>query len=186
MNVHLTLLKYLFLIPSESTGDLVECGCFKGSTSITLSIAAKIMEKKLIIYDSFEGLPTGEHSIKRKYPHLKLSGYYKKGMYSGSLDSVNKNIDKYGFIECVELRKGFFNKTLKSHKEKIDFLFLDVDLTSSTYSCIKYLWPLLNYDRYCMTDDACDLSVVNCWFDTAWWKKNLKTNHQVMSDLDVV
>lgn len=175
LNVHLTLLKYLFLIPKNSKGTIVECGTYKGSTAITLSIAANIMKKKLIIYDSFEGLPNGENNIKRKYPHLKLTGYYKKGMYSGTLDLVKKNISNFGFIDNVTFIKGYFNKSLIKHDNDIDFLFLDVDLTSSTYTCIKYLWPYLNNDRYCMSDDACDLSVVQCWFDNKWWKDNLKS-----------
>jgi hypothetical protein len=158
-----------------NTSTVVECGTFKGATAIVLSIACKITNRKLIIYDSFEGLPNSEREIgKRNYPHLKFTGHYSKGMYSGSLEEVKKNIYIYGDLSVCEFRKGFFSKTLPRHKEKIDFLFLDVDLVSSTKDCIKYLWPYLSNNSYAFTDDACDIDVVKVWFDNKWWKKNLK------------
>ena len=175
LNIHITLLENLLSIPKSSKGVIVECGTFKGATACTLSIAAKLMKKKLYVYDSYEGLPKSESLIKRSYPFLKLSGYYKKGMYKGSFEEVKKNIIKYGEIDNVVMIKGLFNQTLINHKEKIDFIFIDVDLTSSTYDCIKYLWPKLNKNRYFYTDDACDMTVVNCWFDTNWWSKNLNS-----------
>jgi hypothetical protein len=153
---------------------VVECGCFKGASTIALSIICKIIGAKLIIYDSFEGLPSAEKNLGiRKYPHLNLYGYYKKGMYKGSLNEVKKNINLYGEISVCEFRKGNFKKTLKSHKEKIDFCFIDVDLTESTKLCIKYLWKKIRNNSYIYTDDACDLKVVSVWFDKKWWRDNL-------------
>lgn len=175
MNVHLTLVKFLLDTP-KGQGFVVECGSFKGASACTLSIICKIIGKKLIIYDSFEGLPSAEKKIKRYYPFLSLRGYYKKGMYAGSLNDVKKNISKYGELGVVEFRKGLFETTLKSHKEKLDFVFIDVDLTSSTYTCIKYLWPKLKKGCYFFTDDACDMTVVECWFNKNWWKENLNLN----------
>ena len=53
-----------------------------GSSSVALSIFAKITGRKLIIYDSFEGLPEDMDDVgNRNYPHLELTGTYKKGMY---------------------------------------------------------------------------------------------------------
>ena len=158
-----------------NTSTIVECGTFKGATAIALSIACKITNRKLIIYDSFKGLPNSEREIgKRNYPHLKFTGYYSKGMYSGSLEEVKKNMYIYGDLSVCEFRKGFFLNTLPKHKEKIDFLFLDVDLVSSTKDCIKYLWPYLSNNSYVFTDDACDMDVVKIWFSKEWWNKNLK------------
>lgn len=54
LNVHLTLVsKILEIPPSSNESYLVEAGCYYGATSCTMSIAAKILKKKLIIYDSF-------------------------------------------------------------------------------------------------------------------------------------
>jgi predicted O-methyltransferase YrrM len=153
---------------------VVECGCYKGASTIALSIVCKLIEAKLIVYDSFEGLPYSEKNLGlRNYPHLHLYGFYKKGMYKGALKEVKNNLKLYGEISVCEFRVGNFEESLKNHKEKIDFLFLDVDLTESTLLCIKYLWKKLRNNSYVYSDDACDLKVATVWFDNKWWERNL-------------
>ena len=45
----------------KNNNYLVEAGCYYGATSCTMSIGAKILNKKLIIYDSFSGLPDDDN-----------------------------------------------------------------------------------------------------------------------------
>ena len=98
---------------------IVECGSFKGATTISLSIFSKIVGKKLIIYDSFEGLPKDIDKIQqRNYPYLKLTGKYKEGMYEGNLEEVKQNVSHFGEIDLCDFRKGFFENTMKLHNEK--------------------------------------------------------------------
>ena len=176
LEAQITLLKQVLKIKKKIKNKfIVECGCYKGSSTIALSIGAKIIGAKLIVYDSFQGLPRSEKKLgKRLYPHLNLYGYYKAGMYTGSLKEVKKNIYLFGELDACIFREGLFSKTLKNHKEKIQLCFIDVDLSSSTEDCIKYLWKKLDDNSYFYSDDACDLKVVSIWFDNIWWKKNLK------------
>ena len=161
----------------KSKGYIVECGCYEGASTISLSIFSKIVGKQLIVYDSFEGLPEDEDKIeKRDYPFLKLTGSYKKGMYKSSLENVKNNLKYFGEYEVCDLRKGFFKNTLVNHKEEIDLLFLDVDLIKSTEECIYYLWKFINDGAYIYTDDACDMDVVKFWFNKDWWKNNFNCN----------
>ena len=172
IDVHLELGKRLLDLPNNQ-GSIVECGCYQGASTVSLSIFSKIVERNLIIYDSFEGLPEDKDNVgKRNYPFLNLTGEYKKGMYKSSLENVKNNLKFYGEYDVCELRKGYFDKSLIQHKEKIDFLFLDVDLVQSTTDCIKYLWKFVNNGSYIYTDDACDMDVVKFWFDKEWWNKN--------------
>ena len=60
---------------------------------------------------------------------------------------------------------------MKLHNEKIVFLFLDVDLVSSTKDCVKHLGIILKMS-YIYSDDACDIDVVKFWYDNQWWKEN--------------
>ena len=62
---------------------------------------------------------------------------------------------------------------MKNSTEKIFFLFLDVDLLSSTIDVIKNLWKNVLDNSYVFTDDATDLDLNRIWFDKQWWKKNL-------------
>ena len=172
INVHLELGKQILSLDKKD-GYIVECGSFKGATTISLSIFSKIVGKKLIIYDSFEGLPKDIDQIQqRNYPYLKLTGKYKEGMYEGNLEEVKQNVNHFGEIDLCDFRKGFFENTMKSHKEIINFLFLDVDLVSSTKDCMKHLWKYIEDDAYIYSDDACDIDVVKFWYDNQWWKEN--------------
>lgn len=176
LNVHLTLLEYLFKPKlSFDNSCIVEAGCFEGASSCVLSIGAEIMKKKLIIYDSFKGLPkiVKKEDKEHIYDHFGAKGIYKEGMYKSSLKNVRKNIAKYGKLNCCEFREGFFENSMKTHKEKIDFIFADVDLLSSTKDVLRFLWPYLKDDGYFFTDDAANLTLNKIWFDDIWWKKNL-------------
>ncbi len=177
LEVQLELGKKILSLDKNSNDFIVECGAYKGASSVALSIFAKIVNRKLIIYDSFEGLPDDNDQVgSRNYPHLRVTGNYKTGMYKGTLEEVEKNLKYFGEFDRCILRKGNFKDTLKDHKEKIDFLFLDVDLVESTFDCIKNLWPHINNEKYVFTDDACDIDVVSVWFNTEWWKSNLNCN----------
>jgi O-methyltransferase len=170
----LTLIsKILQIPPSSDESCLVEAGCYYGATSCTMSIAAKILKKKLIIYDSFFGLPDDDDKELKIYDHLKIKGFYKKGMYAASKKDVEQNVLKYGEYKNCLFREGLFSDTMPKHTEKICFLFLDVDLKSSTKTSIKYLYPYMKDNHYIFTDDSCDLSIIKIWFDENFWNKEL-------------
>ena len=177
LEANIILLKYgLTNLDPRTEGCIVECGCFKGASSITLSILAKFTNKQLVIYDSFEGLPLTENDSEKKafYPHLSSYTEYQKGMYKGSLEEVKKNLKNFGYINHCIFVKGYFSETLKKHSRNIDFIFIDVDLISSLKTCIIHLWKHLNSNSYLFTDDSCDMNLVKIWFDDSWWNKNIK------------
>ncbi|MCW3076488.1 MAG: hypothetical protein JWO32_1097 [Bacteroidetes bacterium] len=149
-------------------GDIVECGCWKGSSSSNLSIIAKLLGKKLIIYDSFEGLPDMEISDRE-------ASKYNRGEYRGMQEEVKNNITNYGCIEVCEFRKGWFKDTLSSHSEKISLLFIDVDLEPSLNDCVKSLWPHLSNGAYLFTDECMFLNYIALFFSESWWKKNFNS-----------
>lgn len=177
LNLHLYVIDKLFSCAHNfdlNKSFIVEAGVYKGAMTCSLSIAAKMLGTKLIVYDSFDGLP----DVKRKenivnYYHIKKSSFYKKGMYRGNYQEVIKNVKKFGSYESCIFRKGFFKNSMKNSREKIFFLFLDVDLLSSTMDVIKNLWKNVLDNSYVFTDDASDLDLNRIWFDKQWWKKNL-------------
>ena len=174
LDVQIELGKKILQLDPNNKNYIVECGCFKGASSVALSIFSKITDRKLIIYDSFQGLPVDEDKIStRYYPHLKVTGKYDAGMYKGAKEEVITNLKNFGEYEACILREGFFKESMKTHKEKIDFLFLDVDLLESTKDCIVNLWNFVQDEKYVFSDDACDMDVVSIWFNNEWWQKNL-------------
>ena len=74
-------------------GDIMECGCFQGYSSCCLSWAVSYFSKKLVIADSFEGLPDVGHKV------------YKPHEYKGDFDIVKNNINTYEVNKTLWLPK---------------------------------------------------------------------------------
>jgi hypothetical protein len=168
---HLILVTEILKLPPahELPGDIIECGCWKGASTASLSLACHMVGRRLIVCDSFAGLPDSEEDVVRNYPHIGVYGYYQEGMYEGKLDEVKENIDRYGNLSVCDFKVGLFGDTLPSHDRSIVFAFFDVDLTSSMRDCIRFIWPLLVDGGMIYTDDSCDMEVVRVWFDDTWW-----------------
>jgi hypothetical protein len=47
------------VLKKDINGDVVEFGCYVGTTSVFLASRLKTADRKLYLYDSFEGLPSG-------------------------------------------------------------------------------------------------------------------------------
>lgn len=169
---HIIISREILSLPKKIKGDLIECGTYKGSTATTLSIVAAMTNRKVWICDSFSGLPSDDDGLLRNYPHLMVSGKYKKNMYSASQVEVMNNISKYGEFNSCHFVAGFFSETLNKINARYCFVFVDVDLLSSMKDCIKYTWPKLSNGGLFYTDDSCDISVIKIWFDDFWWKNN--------------
>jgi len=130
-------------IPKDREGYVVEAGLYKGGSTAKISLFCKLSGRKLVAFDSFEGIPenTEEHA-KSTLGH-SLEGWFAKGTLCGSLDEVKANIEKYGEMEVCTFIKGWFENTMPDFKEKIAVAYLDVDLAASTRTCLKYLYPLI-------------------------------------------
>lgn len=170
---HVVLASEILNLRPDVGGDVIECGCWKGASTANLSLVCRLVGRKLVICDSFEGLPQDDTQTTHDYPHLNVYGYYQKGMYAGRLDEVKTNIERCGDLSVCTFVPGFFSDTLPALTEPIAFAFLDVDLASSMRDCLKYIWPLLVEGGAVYTDDSCDMEVVRVWFDDEWWQREL-------------
>lgn len=171
--VHITLARELLSIPREVEGNVVECGTWKGASAAALSLVCSQIGRRLYVCDSFQGLPDDDGKQPHYGPHVGIYGYYKKGMFEGSLGEVKANIARCGNLEVCEFVEGFFSESLKALKSPLVMAFLDVDLVNSTQDCLKHLWPLLVEDAAIYTDDAGDMPIVKVYFDEKWWQDAL-------------
>jgi len=166
--VHLVMALKLLELSPEIEGDVIECGTWKGGSAANLSLICKIVGRKLLIYDSFEGLPEGDS-------HDRQASSYLKGDFAGSLEDVRKNIKQYGVIEQCTFVKGWFNDTLPQLKNKIVLAFLDVDIEASLNTCVLYVWPQMIDGGYLFTDECTALDYVALFFSEKWWLKNFNS-----------
>lgn len=170
---HVVLAEEILSLPEGAPGDVIECGCWKGASTSSLSLVCRAAGRRLLVCDSFEGLPEDEPGVTHDYPHLSVYGFYQQGMYAGRLEEVKANIARCGDLSVCEFVPGFFSDTLSGLKGPLAFAFLDVDLTSSMRDCLKHIWPLLIEGGAVYTDDSCDMEVVRIWFDEEWWAREV-------------
>jgi hypothetical protein len=169
---HVILAQEILAVPSSSPGDVLECGVFKGASSASLSLVCELVGRRLLVCDSFAGLPDDDMRL-HVGAHMGIYGYYKSGMFCGLLDEVKSNIERCGAPHVCEYVVGFFSESLAALNRPIAFAFLDVDLVSSTQDCLRFIWPLLIDNCAIYTDDAGDLECVKVFFDDVWWRNTL-------------
>ncbi len=161
----------IFSVPSASSGVVVEAGSFKGGSTAKISLAAKIAKRKFFVFDSFEGIP--EHNETHGKNIFGGDAYFPKGSYAGSLDEVKKSVEKFGDINSCEFVKGFFDKTMPGFKNPVVVGYLDVDLASSTKTCLQYLYPLLVKGGVLLSQDGHLPWILELLSDRNFWREDL-------------
>jgi O-methyltransferase len=164
----LYLINHVLQIPRDVPGNVAEFGCFKGRTSAVLSIACKATGRRLVIFDSFAGLPPTDYSVAEIVTQNPVS--YAEGDYRGTLDEVRSNIAKYGAVEVCDFVPGFFDETLPQRSaDQWVMIFEDADLPSSVRDVLRYAWPALRKGGTFFCHEARDPGVVALFFDREWW-----------------
>ncbi len=176
----LLMIDEIFKIPKGKKGDIVECGCYNGASTICLSIACALTKRKLFVCDSFEGLPVPNEDEKYDVSDNDLLKYrqWEKGQFAskGGLDGVKGIVARYGNIEVCEFVKGYFCDTLKTIRtESVVMVFEDADIASSVRDCILYLWPKLqeNCKFYC--HEPWSVNVVALFYDKNFWENEFSS-----------
>jgi len=161
--VHLVMALKLLETPPDVDGVVIECGTWKGGTAANLSLVCKIVGRKLLIYDSFEGLPPGD-------PADREAKFYSKGDFCGTLDEVRSNITKYGDIGSCAFVKGWFSDTLPSLSSPVVLAFLDVDLEASLDSCVRAVWTNLTDQGYVFIDESVSTNYCALFYSEKYWR----------------
>ena len=149
-------------VPSSTPGVVLEAGCFKGGSTAKLSLATKLIGRKLLVYDSFEGLPD---------VHEAEKDLFGKGEYTGALEEVKSNVGKYGALEVCEFVRGWFDQTMPSLKDPVVVAFVDVDLRDSLETCLTYIYPKLVSGGAIFSHDGHLPICVDLMKDPKFWKR---------------
>jgi hypothetical protein len=165
---HLAMAVKLLEVPHETEGVVVECGSFLGGSTANLSLVCDIVGRQLIAYDSFEGLPPPKGNDKYARPE-------QTGFLRADLDTVQSNVRRYGVIERVTFRKGWFEETLHHQTEPIVLAFIDVDYQSSLDECVRSLWPHLTDRGYMFIDEYVLTDYCALFWSERYWRENFDT-----------
>jgi O-methyltransferase len=154
-----------FIINKDIKGDFVECGVWKGGSSMMIALtllANKTLDRKIYLYDTFEGMsePTEDDiSLKEKKGAKSFWKKKKKGDINlwcyGGIDEVKANMTKTNYsIENIIFVKGMVEKTIPNViPSKISLLRLDTDWYESTKHELIHLFPVLQQNGVLIIDD---------------------------------
>jgi len=160
------------LLSMSAEGDIVECGAFSGGSTAKLSVVAHALGRRLLVFDSFEGLPpvamdeANDHHARQSAPCT-----WKAGACRGSLDEVRRNVARYGEPAACVFVPGWFSDTLTGANlpPRVALAYTDVVLPSSARACLSALWPRLPDGGIYFSRD---LALTNVWTTVAspaWW-----------------
>lgn len=140
-------------------GNMAEVGTYMGDSGLLIAKAIKESgsNKKLFMFDTFEGLPVPS-SVDKEEKHLK------EGEYMADFDYVRRRFSDY---ENVSLFKGYFPKETGRNieNERFSFVHLDLDLYEPTKESLEFFYPRLENGGIILTHDYSRLIGVKKAFD---------------------
>lgn len=138
------LTKTLSTVP----GDVVEFGCYIGTTSVHLARFLAPTSKQLFLYDSFEGLPA-----KTVYDNSPAGEQFKAGELKAAKKQLIFNLKKAN-VPLPHITKAWFSEVASSNvPATISFAFLDGDYYESIRDPLKLIWPRLSMGAIVVVDD---------------------------------
>jgi hypothetical protein len=143
----LTLANHLYVLRAAGVeGCVLECGCSHGFSSCCLSRACAALGYRLVIADSFQGLP----------PTRPDEPFFSGGDYAASLEEVRGNVERLGRPAVVEYVPGWFSESLPGWRRELALLWLDVDLYESARDVLEHTFSSLNRRGALVTHEYTD------------------------------
>ena len=171
---HLTMISAFLGMREDTDGVIVECGCFKGGSTINLSMGAKLAGRELHVYDSFQGLPDPtDGDLAHTLLGRPVVHTYEAGMYAGGLQEVKGNVAAHGEIDVCSFHPGFFSESMADFRTPVVLAFVDVDLRSSLEDAVKAVWPHLADGGSFFIHEAEHREMVDFFYDQEWWRSEL-------------
>jgi O-methyltransferase len=129
-------------------GDIVEFGCYIGTTSLFLTRVLRQSGKKLYVYDSFEGLPE-----KTSHDQSPVGQQFKMGELSVAKSDFIMQFKKAGLPVPI-ITKGWF-KDVAAHRipSSVSFAYLDGDYYESIQDSLRLIEPRLAEGAVVIVDD---------------------------------
>ena len=161
---------------------VVEAGSGKGGSTAKLSLATKLAGGRLVVFDSFRGIPPNTEVHRNLYGRRVE---FRAGAFRGRLPSVRRTVARFGAAEVCEFRQGWFADTLPAFDGHVDVALLDVDLLGSTRTCLTHLVPRLRPGGVIFTQDAHLRATVDLLGDPCFWRDEVGVEPPEIAGLGV-
>ena len=163
---------------SRPTARCWSAAAIWAAASSKLSILARLLDRELVIFDSFQGLPNSSDEHLRDHHCRRGEEWvtdWTAGRYAASLDGVRDHIQRYGETSVCRFVEGWFSDTMTEANlpARVAFAFADVDLASSAQGCLARIWPRLSDQGVYVTHDTSYIKVLQALFDRRLWTETL-------------
>ncbi len=138
------------VLRSNVDGDVVELGCYVGTTTLFLRrlLQQHGSDKVLHAYDSFAGLPP-----KTAQDASPVGEQFKVGELRAQKSEFIRHFKQAGLPLPVMHKAWFSDLTPDDMPERIAFAFLDGDFYNSIHDSLKLVWPRLAEGAVVVVDD---------------------------------
>lgn len=143
---------------SSVTGDVIECGSYRGATGLLLALLGKHqgVRQKVLLLDTFSSSPRGG-----ALDTLRTKPEY--GLPDGYVPALLRQAACLGVEDRVELHQGTFRETfekLSGDNRRFSLAHIDANLYQSTLDACRFVMPRIAAGGAVVFDDyhgPCDL-----------------------------
>lgn len=168
-------------LEQDITGDVVEFGCYVGTTSVHLAKFLKPTDKQLWLYDSFEGLPE-----KTREDHSPAGEQFVAGELHATKKQLIRNLARAG-VPMPHITKGWFSDITSAQvPDVISFAFLDGDYYRSVLDPLKLIWPKLTSGATIVVDDYANEALPGASRAVDEWLQNHNGRLRVEHSLGII
>lgn len=139
------------VLASGTGGDIVEFGCYVGTTSLFIRrlLDTYKSDKEFHVYDSFEGLPP-----KSPEDNSPVGADFKAGELSVSRKRFMEEFHK-ARLQPPKVHKGWFDQLAGNDvPDEIAFAFLDGDFYTSIIDSLRLVYPRMQPTGIIVVDDC--------------------------------
>lgn len=171
------------VVRNNVEGDVVELGCYEGTSALFMSRILRELqaEKRLWLYDSFEGLPD-----KTKEDTSAAGEQFKSGELKASKARLERNFHKAG-LDLPEIKRAwFYELDPEDLPEQICYAFLDGDFYESIMDSFKLVWPKLATGAVVIIDDYQNVSLPGAKQAVDEWAQKMDIEIRVEKSLAIL
>jgi O-methyltransferase len=146
---------------------ILEAGTGKGGGTAKLSLVARLAGARLVVCDSFRGMPP---NLERHENIYGRATEFRTGAFRGTLSLVRRTVERFGAPETCDFVPGWFADTLPALDRLLDVVLLDVDLLESTRTCVRWLFPRIRAGGVLLSQDGHLRATIALFRDADFWR----------------
>lgn len=164
------------LYNQDKSGEIIEFGCYKGGLSCKLSHVAKLVNKPVILFDSFIGLLESRDYTRQESLDQNIMENFELGMFASTMQETTNNLMQFGEISHCSYAPGSIEKLLPVFSNfNPSFIHIDVDIVDVCLLIIETFWNNITTELM-FFHESCIIEMMNALSDNNFWQNNFGTN----------